>query len=105
MRVGDKCVFGRDNTVNCFLDVEFGEGTIVADWVYVCDFDHVTDRAGHDLRYAIDSSALRTELAWAPAHTDFAEGLRSTIEWYRNNEWWWGPIKAGVEARYSEGGQ
>ncbi len=69
------------------------------------DFDHVTDRAGHDLRYAIDSSALRTELAWAPAHTDFAEGLRSTIEWYRNNEWWWGPIKAGVEARYSEGGQ
>lgn len=43
MRVGDKCVFGRDNTVNCFLDVEFGEGTIVADWVYICDFDHVTD--------------------------------------------------------------
>lgn len=43
MRVGDKCVFGRDNTVNCFLDIEFGEGTIIADWVYICDFDHVTD--------------------------------------------------------------
>ena len=43
MRVGSKCVFGRDNTVNGFLDVEFGEGTIVADWVYICDFDHVTD--------------------------------------------------------------
>ena len=43
MRVGDKCVFGRDNTVNCYLDVEFGERTIVADWVYICDFDHVTD--------------------------------------------------------------
>lgn len=43
MRVGDKCVFGRDNTVNAYLDVEFGEGTIVADWVYICDFDHVTD--------------------------------------------------------------
>ena len=43
MRVGDKCVFGRDNTVNCYLDVEFGETTIVADWVYICDFDHVTD--------------------------------------------------------------
>ena len=41
--IGDKCVFGRDNTVNAYLDVEFGEGTIVADWVYVCDFDHVTD--------------------------------------------------------------
>ncbi|HET7899671.1 MAG TPA: acyltransferase [Candidatus Nanopelagicales bacterium] len=43
LRVGDKCVFGRDNTVNCYLDVEIGEGTIVADWVYVCDFDHVYD--------------------------------------------------------------
>lgn len=43
MRIGDKCVFGRDNTVNCYLDIEFGDCTIVADWVYVCDFDHVTD--------------------------------------------------------------
>lgn len=43
LTVGDKCVFGRDNTVNCYLDIEFGAGTIVADWVYVCDFDHVTD--------------------------------------------------------------
>lgn len=43
MRIGDKCVFGRDNTVNGYLDIEFGEGTIVADWVYICDFDHVTD--------------------------------------------------------------
>lgn len=43
MRVGDKCVFGRDNTVNGYLDIEFGEGTIVADWVYICDFDHVME--------------------------------------------------------------
>jgi len=43
LRVGDKCVFGRDNTVNCYVDVEIGAGTIVADWVYVCDFDHVYD--------------------------------------------------------------
>lgn len=41
LRVGDKVVFGRDNTVNCYLDIEFGDATIVADWVYVCDFDHV----------------------------------------------------------------
>ena len=40
LRIGDKCVFGKDNTVNCFLDVEFGAATLVADWVYVCDFDH-----------------------------------------------------------------
>lgn len=69
------------------------------------DFDHVTDRAGHDLRYAIDSSALRDELGWAPKHTDFAEGLRSTIEWYRDNEWWWGPRKTDVEAGYAQRGQ
>ncbi len=69
------------------------------------DFDHVTDRAGHDLRYAIDASALRTELDWAPKHTDLAEGLRATIDWYRDNEWWWGPLKAEVEARYTERGQ
>jgi acetyltransferase-like isoleucine patch superfamily enzyme len=43
LRIGDKCVFGKDNTVNAYLDVEFGAATIVADWVYVCDFDHVFD--------------------------------------------------------------
>lgn len=42
LTIGDKCVFGRDNTINCYLDVELGPGTIVADWVYICDFDHVT---------------------------------------------------------------
>lgn len=42
MRIGDKVVFGRNNTVNCYLDVEIGEATLVADWVYVTDFDHVT---------------------------------------------------------------
>ncbi len=43
LTIGDKCVFGRDNTINCYLDIEIGAGTIVADWVYMCDFDHVTD--------------------------------------------------------------
>jgi acetyltransferase-like isoleucine patch superfamily enzyme len=43
LTVGDKCVLGRDNTVNCFLDVEIGAATLVADWVYVCDFDHLTE--------------------------------------------------------------
>src|SRR5882757_1097773 len=62
------------------------------------DFDHVVDRVGHDLRYAIDSSALCAELDWAPKHTDLAEGLASTIDWYRENDWWWGPLKDQVEA-------
>ena len=66
------------------------------------DIDHVTDRVGHDLRYAIDSTALRDELGWAPKHTDFTEGLRATIDWYQDNEWWWGPLKADTEARYAE---
>ncbi|KRE25393.1 dTDP-glucose 4,6-dehydratase [Mycobacterium sp. Soil538] len=64
------------------------------------DFDHVTDRAGHDLRYAIDPSPLRDELGWAPSHTDFEAGLRDTIAWYRDNESWWAPLKDAVEARY-----
>lgn len=53
------------------------------------DYDRVTDRAGHDLRYAIDNSKLRTELGWTPKHTDFESGLQATIDWYRENENWW----------------
>ncbi len=66
------------------------------------DFDHVTDRAGHDLRYAIDPSALRDELGWRPERTDFETGLRETIDWYRDNESWWRPLKDAVEATYEE---
>jgi dTDP-glucose 4,6-dehydratase len=69
------------------------------------DFDHVTDRAGHDLRYAIDPSPLYDELGWGPKHTDFEEGLRDTIEWYRANESWWAPLKESVEAGYEGRGQ
>jgi len=64
------------------------------------DFDHVVDRAGHDLRYAIDPSPLRDELGWTPRHTDFDAGLRDTIAWYRENESWWAPVKDAVEDRY-----
>jgi dTDP-glucose 4,6-dehydratase len=69
------------------------------------DFDHVLDRAGHDLRYAIDPSVLNGELGWGPKHTDFEEGLRATIDWYRDNESWWGPLKDAVEAAYAERGR
>lgn len=69
------------------------------------DFDHVTDRVGHDLRYAIDPSLLYDELCWAPKHTDFEEGLSDTIDWYRANESWWRPLKDAAEARYVERGQ
>ena len=68
-------------------------------------FDRVADRAGHDLRYAIDPTVLQDELSWKPAHSDFTEGLRATIGWYRDNESWWRPLKDGVEERYAERGQ
>ena len=68
-------------------------------------FDHVTDRAGHDLRYAIDSTKLRTELGWTPTYGGFDAGLAATIEWYRDNEAWWRPQKDATEARYREQGQ
>src|SRR6201998_3183853 len=69
------------------------------------DFDYVVDRAGHDLRYAIDPTLLCNELGWAPKYTDFSEGLRATIEWYRDNASWCAPLKAAVEARYEQRGQ
>ena len=69
------------------------------------DFDWVRDRPGHDRRYAIDSSKLRSELGWRPKHTDFAEGLAATIEWYRANEDWWRPTKMATEAKYAAKGQ
>lgn len=68
-------------------------------------YDHVTDRPGHDLRYAIDSTKLRTELGWAPQFADFAAGLAATIDWYRANEAWWAPQKDATEARYRAQGQ
>lgn len=68
-------------------------------------YDHVTDRAGHDLRYAIDSSKLRTELGWRPAYPDFEAGLAATIAWYRDNESWWRPMKAATESKYAKAGQ
>ncbi|MEI7690491.1 MAG: dTDP-glucose 4,6-dehydratase [bacterium] len=67
--------------------------------------DHVKDRPGHDMRYAIDSSKLQKELGWKPTFTNFEEGLANTIDWYRDNQWWWEPLKAQVEAKYKAQGQ
>jgi dTDP-glucose 4,6-dehydratase len=63
-------------------------------------YDHVNDRPGHDLRYAIDATKLRTELGWTPRYTDFRDGLEQTITWYRANEAWWRPQKDATERKY-----
>lgn len=68
-------------------------------------YDHVNDRPGHDLRYAIDSSLLRSELGWEPRYQDFEAGLAATIEWYQSNEAWWRPMKEATERKYAKTGQ
>jgi dTDP-glucose 4,6-dehydratase len=60
----------------------------------------VTDRPGHDRRYALDTAKIRA-LGWKPAHA-FPEALRSTVEWYRTHDVWWRPIKSGAFREYYE---
>ncbi len=69
------------------------------------DIEFVTDRAGHDRRYAIESGKLRGELGWTPRYQDFDKGLADTIEWYQANQAWWRKAKAETEAKYAAKGQ
>jgi dTDP-glucose 4,6-dehydratase len=61
----------------------------------------VTDRPGHDRRYAIDPTKLRTELGWEPAHT-FEQGLAETVRWYIDHAAWWEHISSGAYRQYFE---
>ena len=63
-------------------------------------FDFVKDRPGHDLRYAIDSGKIITELGWDSSTVDFSEGLASTVDWYRENQAWWAESKHQTELKY-----
>jgi dTDP-glucose 4,6-dehydratase len=62
--------------------------------------EHVTDRPGHDRRYSLSSEKVRA-LGWEP-HVRFVEGLEQTVAWYRENEWWWKPIRSGDYRAYYE---
>ena len=101
-RIGETYLIGADGEKNNLEVVQ----TILEIFGYAPDdFEHVKDRPGHDLRYAIDATRLREELRWEPRFTDFRSGLEDTVAWYRANEAWWRPAKQAVEAKYAAQGQ
>jgi dTDP-glucose 4,6-dehydratase len=100
-RIGETyCVGGRSERTNldvvksiCMLLDELAPSKAIGGREALITF--VTDRPGHDLRYAIDPTRICTELAWQPRET-FESGLRRTVEWYLANRAWWQPIRDGV---------
>ena len=61
--------------------------------------EYVTDRAGHDLRYAIDANKIKNELGWEPS-INFEEGLERTVDWYLSNEEWLDHVTSGSYQNY-----
>ncbi len=96
-KIGETYLIGADGEKNNKEVVEMILKNMGKD---LNDYDHVNDRPGHDLRYAIDSIKLREELGWKPKFTDFESGLKETIEWYKENENWWKFQKVKTEQKY-----
>lgn len=105
-KIGETYIIGADNDhTNNKMIIEMivelmGKPN---DW-----YEHVKDRPGHDMRYAMDSSKIRRELGWQPQYTDnqgMREGLKQTIAWYTEHRDWWQAQKQAVEAAYAKQGQ
>lgn len=101
-RIGETYLIGADGEMNNKSVIEMILRLMGEDEQA---FEHVNDRPGHDMRYAIDATKLRTELGWEPKFRNFEAGLADTIAWYRSNESWWRPMKAATEAKYAQTGQ
>jgi len=104
--IGDTYIIGADNDhVNNKQVIEMILELMGKD---KNDYEHVNDRPGHDMRYAMDSSKLRRELGWKPEYTDndgMHAGLKQTIDWYDQNRDWWQADKEAVETAYAKQGQ
>jgi len=101
-RIGETYLIGADGEMNNKDVVEMILELMGRDR---SDYEHVSDRPGHDMRYAIDATKLRTELGWKPHFTNFRDGLANTVEWYKANEAWWRPAKTATEAKYKQLGR
>ena len=80
-----------------FFDIAGNEFAVFVDEVT----EHVADRPGHDMRYAIDPTKIHNELGWLP-ETKFADGIKKTIQWYLDNKDWWEEIISGEYQNYYE---
>ena len=74
LRIGDKVVFGKDNVVNTYLDIEIGASTLVADWCYICDFDHRMDDINTPIK---DQGIVKGPVRIGPDHVGGSEGHRA----------------------------
>ncbi len=97
-RIGETYLIGAEGEAS---NRQVVEALLVAMGQPADAYDLVSDRPGHDRRYAVDSTKLRSELGWEARYSDFGAGLAATVDWYRDNEDWWRKQKAAAEAKYA----